>query len=151
MPIERLISYPNVPVFTEEFINAFDNDHVCSETLFKYGLVDNLRSTISVRLLENAEDPVFVLGEAMQSPEDSFSKEVGKRIADGRATSQKIYHEDVNWCKFTLSEALHQTADYFERKEGDKEIGVSSVKLPISGVPLPHGIVNRLRMLVPRT
>ncbi len=151
MPIEKLISYPFLPTFMPEFLDAFNNSEVCSETLFKYGKVRDLRSTISVRLLMDSADPVFVMGEALQAVEDEFNRHVGVSIADGRAMSRKTYHKDANWCIFTLSQAEDMVEDYLERKEDTGDImKVSSVRLPLSGLHLPHGIVNRLKMLVPR-
>lgn len=150
MSIENLISYPVVPLLNDAFLDAFMNDEVAGETLLKYGVDETIRSTISVRLLQEDADPVFVVGEALQSIEDDFSKKVGKAIADGRAIARKELDEDINWSTFSLSEALETTDDLFEREEGGKVIQVSCVKLPLSGLPLPHGVVNRLCMLLPK-
>lgn len=148
MPIEKLISYPEVPVVLPEFFEAFCAGEVAGETMFKYGTVTTLRSTIVVRLLQESADPVFIVGEALQSIDDEFDKKVGVRIADGRALARKDFYEDVNWTTFSLSEALETTDDFFGREEKGEVIQVSAVTLPLSELPLPHGIVNRLKMLI---
>lgn len=150
MSIENLISYPEVNVYATEMLEAFENDAVSGKALLEYGVVNKLRSTISVRLLEGGVNPVFVVGEALQSYEDDFSKSIGKSISDDRALVLRPSKQNKNWLSFSLSEALELEPDPLGRVENYDVVQVSTVKLPISGLPLPHGIVNRLRMLLPR-
>lgn len=145
----NLVSYQKVPMFIPQFVEAFLAGQVAGETLHQFGAPTHLTTTISVRLLQENADPVFVLGEALQSPDDEFDKEIGLRIADGRASVRRQFTEDVNWITFSLSEAETMVDDFYGREEDGEVMQVSSVKLPISELPLPHGVVNRLKQLLP--
>lgn len=150
MPIKKLVSHQEVPMFIPEFYEAFLADHVTGETLHKFGSPFSVRTSIVVKLLQEGDDPVFVLGEAMQSPDDIFNRKTGHHLAETRADLRREHKEDVNWITFSLSEAKTMTQDFFEREDRGEVMQVSSVKLPISDIPLPHGVVNRLRMLLPK-
>jgi len=100
------------------------------------------RSAIAVVLMSGTsdEDAVFSVGEALCNPHDVFNKALGRKIAVSRAM-----HGDNEG-------AIQYRIEDIERmvKYEDLDDPMSDATAPISGAPLPYGIVNRIKMLIPR-
>lgn len=100
------------------------------------------RTTIAV-VLESGTDEesaIFSVGEAVCGPKDVFNKRLGRKIAVTRAN----HGPNIGAVSYKIED--------FERMvkyEGIDE-PMSDATAPISGAPIPYGIVNRLRLLIPR-
>lgn len=92
------------------------------------------------------EDAVFCIAEAVCNPRDNFNKSTGKTIAVNRAK-----HEHNDGCLlFSAEEAL--TMVQYDEGAKDKEgetVMESTVLSPVSNTPVPYGLLNRLKMLLP--
>jgi len=100
------------------------------------------RTAIAVVLISgsNEEDAVFSVGEALCNPHDVFNKALGRKIAVSRAM-----HGDNEGAVQYCIEDIERMVKY-----EDLDDPMSDATAPISGAPLPYGIVNRIRMLIPR-
>jgi len=105
-------------------------------------LVDR-RTAIAVVLISgsNEEDAVFSVGEALCNPHDVFNKALGRKIAVSRA-----FHGDNEGAIQYQIKDIERMVQY----EGLDD-PMSDATAPISGAPLPYGIVNRIKMLIPRS
>lgn len=107
----------------------------------EFGISITQRSTLYIKLVQEMNDDpmqsVFVIGEALCAIDDNFEKSEGRRIAKQRAD----YHEFKEYAElFTLAEALET--------EHIEEEPTSCIKSPLTGIPLPPGIVKRLPSLL---
>jgi len=105
------------------------------------GMEAHRRVAIAVSLVEGDqestdENVVFAVAEAVCADGDVFDRAKGRQTAIHRLDSTRQSHS------FSLADAKNVNG------EGDDR--VSSVLSPITRTPLPHGILNRLRMLIPR-
>lgn len=123
MSRDILVAYPDVTV---------------KRTIGNESIVNERRSTVVVKLESGSipEEAVFRIAESTCSELDNFSKARGLQIAEARLGHEECSHT------FSLAEA--------ETFIGTEEDARSIVSLPVSNNALPFGIVNRLRMLVPR-
>ncbi len=107
-------------------------------------IIEERRTSIAVVLLQHNDeigDCVVSVGEALCNPKDSFNKDLGTKIAVNRAK-----HADNHGAnQWKLSE-IENMIEY----EGE-ESTMSSATTPITGTPMPYGLVNRIRMLIPRS
>lgn len=111
---------------------------------------DHRRSAIAVVLKSgsNIEDAVFSAGESVCNPKDNFQKITGRKIAINRA---KHGHND-GALEFTYNEAITMVVHESRRVghvEGEEPIGRSIICSAITHTPLPFGLINRLKMLLP--
>ena len=111
---------------------------------------DHRRSAIAVVLKsgDDIKDAVFSVGESVCNPKDNFDKHTGRQIALNRA---KHGHND-GAISFTYDEAvtmvIHEEKS-FGHVEGEEPIGKSIICSAITNTPLPFGLINRLKMLLP--
>jgi len=100
------------------------------------------RSAIAVVLMSGftTEDAIFSVGEALCNPHDVFNKALGRKIAIARAT-----HGDNEGAVQYRLEDIERMVKY-----EDLDDPMSDATAPLSGAPMPYGIVNRIKMLIPR-
>lgn len=108
----------------KEYIVAYPEIQVELED----GTTEKRRVAIGVTLKSGTDhdDAVFQMGEAVSHPDDIFNKKVGRDKAVGRSKS-----------KYAVTFSL-------------EEANAGVVTTPITELPLPYGVINRLPMLIPR-
>lgn len=102
---------------------------------------------IVLRFGTTIDDAVFCVAEAVCNPKDNFCKSIGKTIAVNRAK----HHENDSCFTFTAEDALTmiQYEDGPKDPDTDEVRPESSVLSPVSNTPIPYGLLNRLKMLLP--
>lgn len=127
-----LVAYPTVARFNPE------NDDV----IF-------LRTTIYIRLVEedkvNPFNSVFAMGEALCGPDDNFSRKEGVALASKRA---KYMPHLGHASSFTLDAAMKSANILANLPEDEVTIPTGVVTTPLTGLPIPHGMMARLPNLL---
>ena len=104
---------------------------------------DTRRITIAAvlsKLADNPEDTVISIGESLCNPKDPFNKALGTKIAVNRAN-----HGNCDGSNHWTIREIEKMVEY----EGE-ENPMSSAVSPITGTAIPYGMINRIRMLIPR-
>jgi hypothetical protein len=126
----------------KEFIAAHPHVAVVVDDGIGSTKVEDRRTTIAIVLLsgDNHNNAVFSIGEALCNPHDVFDKKLGTKIAVNRA-----HHADNDGaCQCTLAEI-----ETMEEYEGYDDV-MSAVVSPLTGTPIPYGLINRVKMLIPK-
>jgi hypothetical protein len=127
-----LVSYPTVARY-----NPIDG-----ETSF-------LRTTIYIRLLEedkvNPFNSVFAMGEALCGPDDNFSRKEGVALASKRA---KYMPHLGHASSFTLDAAMKSADILANMAEDETTFPLGIVTTPLTGLPIPYGMMARLPNLL---
>jgi len=101
------------------------------------------RIAISIVLTsgDSVENAVFTIGESICNPKDVFNKELGKKISVERAK----HGDNHGAIQYPFKELVKEYGDE-QGKTKFKPLGRS----PITSTLIPHGLANRVKMLIPR-
>jgi len=89
---------------------------------------------------DSVENAIFSIGESVCNPGDVFNKELGKKIALERA--KHGYNKGAG--QFKYNDLVR--VEVIEGVEKCISIGRS----PITNTLIPYGLINRIKMLIPR-